>query len=448
MRDRIYNRTGPKGDSRYLNWIRFGQVVRTYNYQRLLGGQTVSSVPDLGKLVQRYGMEKTSKAAAAFVSDMQLNKLTREQAKQFLTALDWVLDSHSTSRTGAEIGDIVTGGHGVLRKAQEFGDMSAKMFARVTGMATWNASLKALAALMEVNSTIRAATKGLDGLTEFQKAGYRQMGFTDEDLAVIKQQFEKHGEWYEDALARPRTELWDAGTEGVAQKLELAAMRAGDIVTTTRGSGDLPLMMDSPIVKSLFQFKSFGMASVNRTLIPFAQGLAHGDIATANGVALMIGLGTAVYAAKELVAGRQPSTDPMKVAQEAMYWSGLMAYTPDLADPILSIMPEPLRSVRGTKQSGRTPAESAFGPSYGTLVDVIAAIANLTGPTGPDDPYPSVTQKDIHMARKLMLWQNLVWWRRVIDVMEGEVGEAIGAEGATTRSAVDRFTELEPAEIQ
>ncbi len=63
-----------------------------------------------------------------------------------------------------------------------------------------------------------------------------------------------------------------------------------------------------------------------------------------------------------------------------------------------------------------------------------AGIADLEG----------VSQKDIHAVRKTLVpLQNLFYLRRIINAIEGEIGEMVGAEGATTESFVDRITKTE-----
>ena len=54
---------------------------------------------------------------------------------------------------------------------------------------------------------------------------------------------------------------------------------------------------------------------------------------------------------------------------------------------------------------------------------------------------PEIKAADIYRFRKLLPYQNLFYLRRVINMLEGEFGEAIGAEGAGTKSAAERITE-------
>ena len=51
----------------------------------------------------------------------------------------------------------------------------------------------------------------------------------------------------------------------------------------------------------MVQFKAFAISSVNRLVIPLAQGLAHRDVMAANGLATMLALGAMTYFVKELV---------------------------------------------------------------------------------------------------------------------------------------------------
>lgn len=442
LRDRLYHRAGVQPGGKHMQWVRAARVLRHWSYGRLLGMQAPSSAPDIGKIFARYGIPKTSRRLADLLAGFEANRLTVDQAKKLGTAFDWELDTASTAQTLGEITEQVAGGQGILAKMERGGRRASNLFTRVTGMATVNSTVKSLAATLESDAIISLALKGDAGwnaLTDYQKAGLRMMSVDEPVLRDIAAEYAKHGEKV-GSLYRPATEAW--GNRDAAVALEIAAMRAADIMTSTRNIGDLPLLMDAELAKSLLQFKSFGMSSVNRTMIPMAQGIAHGDMNAVFGASLMLSLGAARYMFGEIAAGREPNLDPKNVAFEAMNWSGLFGFAPDLADPLLALAPGELRHLRGSKYRTRGTFETFLGPTVGTIGDAFAAISNLTEPTSENDPMPSITANDIHMARKLVWGQNVFYWRQILNGVEGEVAEALNAEGATRKSFVERVTEL------
>jgi hypothetical protein len=56
----------------------------------------------------------------------------------------------------------------------------------------------------------------------------------------------------------------------------------------------------------------------------------------------------------------------------------------------------------------------------------------------------TLEQKDVERFRRLLPAQNLFYIRRLFNAIEGEVGEAIGAEGATTQDFTDRLIDEVP----
>jgi hypothetical protein len=128
-------------------------------------------------------------------------------------------------------------------------------------------------------------------------------------------------------------------------------------------------------------------------------------------------------------------------------WSGVLAYMPDFYDPVAGLMPagnltESGHLPRLSRHTNRTPVETLAGPTFGTAVEAYGTISGLT------DGSRDFHQKDIHRARMLMPLQNLFYLRRVINALEGEAGEAIGAEGATRGTFINRVGAVEPVTEQ
>lgn len=441
MIDRTMGNIGQRGDDGRM-FIRANRLIRAYNYTRLLGSQTLSSMSDYGHVMMRYGATRTLAMTGKLLINMAANKIARNDAHGFATALEWVLDTRSNKI--ADIGDGVPGS-----KIDRFAQNATQTFSRATGMATWNSTLKTLSSILEQDAIFRAMTN-YSKLNAFKKAKFAEAGIGESEMQRVSQQWAKHGEETE-GLNRPRTELWD--DKEAAQILETAIGKNADIVVTTRGHGDLPLFMDKEVWKTLTQFKSFGIAGVNRLMIPAAQGLAHGDVATANGMLMALALGGMTYVAKEKAAGREPDLSVGRITSEALNWSGILGFLPDLYDPVAGLAHAP----RLSRYQDRAPISTLLGPTFGTASELYTGVAGITAPAAsaaydmlgieaPEDlsGYKGLSQKDIHAFRKLLPWQNHFAFRRAINAMEGEVGEALGARNAKQMSFVDRLKYEEP----
>jgi hypothetical protein len=424
MRERLLGTAGPKGDAG-LGFVKAQRLIRSYNYVRLLGSQALSSMSDYGHVMSRYGLARTAVMTAKFLTNMKANKLTRTDAKRMGTALEWTLDTRAD--TLAEIGDELSGS-----KLEQYAGWATNTFSRATGMATWNSAMKAMTSALEQDAIIRALRRA-DGPTKNETIKLAQHGIGADSYDSVRAQLAKYGD-DSDGMHRARTDMWD--DKEAARKVEDAVAKAADIMVVTRGAGDLPLLMDSEIAKTLFQFKSFGMSATNRVLIPMAQGLARGDLASANGLMAMLSLGGMTYITKEIVAGREPDLSPGRVIAESLNWSGALAYLPDFYDPVAGLVHGP----RLSRHSNRTPIETLLGPTLGTATEAYGTVAGITD--------MGISQKDIHRVRMMMPLQNLFYLRRVINALEGETGEVLGAEGATRGTFINRVGAVEPVTEQ
>jgi hypothetical protein len=427
LRDRLMGNVGVKG-GKNIAWVRAARIARTYNYVRLLGAQMLSSMSDYGRLISRYGLTKTVAGTAKFLGDWHLNKLTRESAHRFGTALEMVLDSRT--QTLADIGEELP-----RTRFDQGMQWASNQFSRVSLMSPWNATMKSLATLLEQHEIARAITRQ----SKFDLARLSTAGLDEADRAAAKAMIAQHAETV-DGITRLRTELW--ADQNLARKVEDSITKVADEMIVTKGMGDLPRFMDDETWKTLLQFRSFAMASVNRTMIPLAQGAVNGDLArTAQGVGSMLTLGMLVYYAKEFAAGREPNLEPDRLVAEAFNWSGLMGFFPDLWDPIAAYSPEDEEGEnllpRFSRFKSRSPMESLLGPTFGTGLDTV--LGSLSGFADG-----TLEQKDVERFRRLLPAQNLFYIRRLFNAIEGEVGEAIGAEGATTQDFTDRLTDEVP----
>jgi hypothetical protein len=236
-----------------------------------------------------------------------------------------------------------------------------------------------------------------------------------------------------DGMFRANTQAWQ--DREAAEAFEAALLKSSNQLVLTKGAADTPLFMSKEIGKTLFQFKSFGMAAVNRLLIPMAQGVAHGDLATLNGAWMMMAIGALANAARDSAAGFKPSTDPARIAIEAFDRAGFTSF---LAEPF-DILSGTMGGPRFGRFTSQDVVETVAGPTFGTAEDIRKTLQGMFTEGGNFDP--QIKANDIYRFRKLLPYQNLFFLRRLVNMLEGEFSEAIGAEGAGAKSAVERATE-------
>jgi hypothetical protein len=134
----------------------------------------------------------------------------------------------------------------------------------------------------------------------------------------------------------------------------------------------------------------------------------------------MLALGGLTYTLKELAAGRQPDFSPHNLIPEAMQRSGILTFLPDLYDPMAGALHLP----RFSKFQDLDPLETLGGPTAGTLAALLGTIKGMTD--------GEVSVGDLHKLRQLLPYQNLFYFRRLIDMLDGKTADAISA-GSTQR---------------
>lgn len=423
VRDLVLGRYGrPANPDSFL--VRSGRVLRVWNYVRSLGGQLFSSFPDPGRIVSRHGLARTAATIGRLVSNSGLRNLAKAEAHRVGTAYEYVLNTRADT-----LGDI--GDEFGSSKLDRIVRRESNRFSRLSLMASWNSALKTLAVALEQDAIVRAARGGK--LSKFQRGQLANLGIGDRMLARISAELDAHAV-DADGIFRANSEAW--ADQEAAQAFEGALLKSADTVVLTKGIADTPLFMAKDIGKTLFQFKSFGMAAVNRLLIPMAQGVRHGDLATLNGAWVMMALGALANAARDAAAGYEPVTDPKRIAIEAFDRAGFTAF---LAEP-LDLLSGTFGGPRFGRFTSSTPEEQLVGPALGALLDVQQTAEKALTKGGEFDP--EATQADLYRFRKLLPYQNLFYLRRIVNMLEGEFGEAVGAEGAGTKSAGERLTEM------
>lgn len=406
MRDRVLGTNGPRVDQNQ-QLVRAANLLRTFNYVRLLGSQMLSALSDVGRIVTRYGLTNTSARTAQFVYHALIrNKLSILDAQRMGTALDWTL--HTRAKSLSEIGDELGGS-----KLDKVAQSTSAFFTRATGMATWDASLRTITSALEQDAILRAVKS--QRLSGIERAKLASRGIGDAEIEAIRGEMQHWSN--EGGLNRARTELW--GDQDVARKVEQAVYRSATQVAFHIGKGDIPFMMSTGLGKSILQFRSFQVSSINRLMIPLAQGLAHGDIKAVNGLAVLLTLGSMSYVTKELSSGRKPDLSVDRLIPEALNYSGVLGYLPDLWDPLAGMAHLP----RFSRFADRSLTESIAGPTAGTLSSIADTVKGASS--------GQLKASDVHKFRQLLPFQNVFYLRTLVNALEGKTADALGAKDAT-----------------
>lgn len=391
--------------------LRAGRIARNINYLRLLGGMTVSAIPDLGKVVFSHGLTSAFRDGfLPMVRNFKAFRLAAQEVKDAGTALDMVLDSRAMAM--ADITDDF-GRHSAFERG--LSSLSTR-FGVVSLMAPWNATLKQFTGLVTMTNILRSAERVAAGKGTARDIRNLASSGIDADLAErIAKQFGTHGDNQDGILLANAGDWTD---NGAREAFRAAVVREVDRAIVTPGQ-DKPLWMSTELGKAVGQFKSFGISSMQKTMLA---GLQQRDAATLNGVLLSLGLGAVTYWAKMATTGHETSDDPAQWAVEALDKSGLVGWLMD-ANNIAE------KATRGRvgfsaltgKPVSRYASRNVTGAFLGPSADAVADIFQVSGSIFAGD----TTQADVHKLRKLLPANNLFYIRSLFDRVEKATNSAL-----------------------
>jgi len=392
--------------------LRAGRIARNLNYVRLLGGMTLSALPDMAKVVFTHGLTSTFRDGfVPMVRNFKAFRAGAGEVKMAGTALDMNLDSRTMAM--ADITDDF-GRHSKFERG--LSALSSK-FGVVSLMAPWNAVLKQFAGLVTMTNVLRSSQRLAKGLASESEIRRLASSGIDLDLArAITRQFEAHGE-VTDGVWLAQSGKWT--DRSAMDAIRAAVVRDVDRIIVTPGQ-DKPLWMSTELGKMVGQFKSFSVSSMQKTMLA---GLQQRDAATLNGTLLMLGLGAMTYAVKEMAAGREVSDDPRVWAVNALDRSGLTGWLMEANN----ISEKATRgrvglSALSGEQVSRYASRNVTGAFLGPTADAVSDIFQVSGSIFAGD----TTKSDMRKARQLIPGQNLFYIRSLFDKVEEATGDTLG----------------------
>lgn len=408
MRDRLIGTYGAPRDPRSF-FVRAGRVARNVNFLRLLGGMTISALPDLARPMMQHGLAKSLRPLGVMLRNMSAIKVATKDLREMAVGLDYVLSTRT--KAIADLTDPYS-----RRSALEKGlNWGTQKFGNWTLMNQWNTTLKSWSGLV-VQSRILDNAQLLSAGKELPQKEIRklaQLGIDQSMLGRIAEQYSKHGEDM-DGLLTGHSHLWDDRV--VREAFQAAVLKDVDSTIVTPGAGDTPLMMSTEAGKIIMQFKTFIFASHNRVL---ASGIQQGDASFYLGALGSIALGAMVYTMKQNLSGREVDYRPNNLVKEGLDRSGMLGW---LSEPVNTVENMSggrfgLGAMFGAPPVSRFQSRNAIGALMGPTFDMAgdsATIANGVLNGEFDD-------KQVHAVRKMMPYQNLHVIAPVLNKIEEQI---------------------------
>jgi hypothetical protein len=398
MRDRI---RGVYGFSEDNIWTRMARSSRDLNYLRLLGGVTVSSLPDVSRVFMAEGFAKTFKSGLApLIKNTKTFKVAASELKRYGVGTDAIMSGKS--EIIADVGDYAQGGTAIERGLRS----ASSKFGKINFLDHWTAGMKQLHAVTMQTSIFDGLKKGV-----YDKRLAR-LGIDEQSAKDMYEQVVKHGK-NEDGIWLTNAKNWDR--PDLERMWGAAVRKESDRVILIPGQ-EKPLFMSTEMGKTVGQFRSFILSATQRVFIAALQNQDHNAV---GGLASLVGMGMFTYYVKQKIAGRDVSDDPVVWVTEGIDRSGAIGVIGEITNTIEKISGNSLglRPLLGidapaSKQVSRTVSESLLGPTFGSLLSTTVAATNAITSEG------EMTEADIRTLRRLIPLQNLFYIRHGLDEVQ------------------------------
>lgn len=408
MRDRLLGTYGaPKDPASFF--VRAGRVARHVNFLRLLGGMTISSLPDMARPIMQHGLRSALKPLGKMMTDISKMRIAKADLREMGIGLEYALSSRS--KVIADLNDPYS-----RRTFLERGlEWSSQKFGNFTLMNQYTDTMKMWSGLITQSKVLNAANAVAGGkkLSKKEITKLAHIGIDESMLRRIADQYGRHGEDL-DGLLTGHSHLWDDRV--VREAFQSAILKDVRTTVITPGIGDTPLMMSSELGKIVMQFKTFFFATHNRALV---SGIQSGDASFYYGALLQVGLGSLVYVLKSMMAGREINTDPANLVKEGLDWSGMMGWLgePNNVLENLSGGTYGMSAMFGGPPASRYQSRNGIGALLGPTFDLGGDIKNITAGVlnGEFD------DREVRSVRKLLPFQNLFYLAPLLNQVEEQM---------------------------
>lgn len=427
VRDRVLGRAGlmdPNASSGERLAVQAARGWRNWVASTRLGATAITGgVMDLAKVTAQYGFAPTMKKLTQLVASPAFRDFHRKQGRRAGVVIEVAL----SKRVQAAYEGAVTEG---------WTDKMAHGVYKWTGLNHIMDFNRTLTAALFEDEVLKAAQKVASGgaLTKFKRTQLASLGLGDAELKQVAEQVAKHGGKM-DGVRISGSALWD--NKPLADMYDAAILKDSHISVQQPGAADRVWWMDSETGKFIGQLKSFALSAPSRLLTPGLQMAGQGaHLQAARFFGYMLIGGYLTHALRQTLAGRKPITEPGKAFNEALTESGMAGVLPDIIEPPLRLFGESLGLKAAARYSDRNIFAAYGGPALGQVQDVFGMLPRVA-----DGEF---TQADLHALRRTFIpGQNMWQFRRAINALEGETGEALELEGATQDTFINRVLETE-----
>ncbi len=185
---------------------------------------------------------------------------------------------------------------------------------------------------------------------------------------------------------------------------------------------DKPLWMSTELGKTVGQFKSFAMSSMQRVTLA---GLQQRDAAVLNGLMVSMGVGALSYGISSKIADREPSDDWRVWAVNAFDRAGIAGWLMEannIAEKATrgQVGLSRLTGQQVSRYASRNVTSAFLGPTPGAVADIFSASGAIFA--------GDFSRSDLNKIRQMVPTQNLFYIRWLFNQVERATGDRLGME--------------------
>lgn len=390
-----------------------------WNYVRLLGYMTISSIADAGAMVFTHGIYRT-------MHDGLLKSFSgvKQISKRDLRAIGYGIETDLGTRIKS-----YTEHEGLSTDPSPFTkglDTLTRNFGNLSLMNHWNSMMQNLAGHVSINRTLETIHKYVGGkpvpikdLERLARLGIDKEHF-DTLYKFTENNLDSSGAYFADWQ---NWNITNASEATALRQFQASVGKEIDNIVIVPGLGDKPLLAHQswgnvPVGKLVLQFKSFLMASTNRVLYSGIQ--RRSDQNVYQGIVAMLSLGALSYIATSYLRGSEPDLSYKNLRREALDKSGLLG----IWGEAFNIGQKALGFGEVSRYKSRDILGSLIGPSGGAVTEMFALMNKIRASTLGEDV---LTTKDTEKILRLIPLQNLFYLNQLNRSVNKKVSTELGA---------------------
>lgn len=367
---------------------RYAEALLNYQFTRLLGGVTISSLPELIMVPFRKGFLKTFRDGyLPMIKDLKASKLTKNQLNDLSGALEF--EQANILRALGGIDDIGNIGRN-KNSFERLHEGLTQGFVKATGIGYYTSFGRRLASQVSSADIVRTLRKA--SLNEKDVLRLAQIGIGKEHYEPLRTQIKKHVQSYKGSFVT-NPQLWDdpdilrVFQNAIQQDVESAILKPGVEAT--------PFFVQKSLwAKVIFQFKSFMSAATGKITI---SGLQRRDADTLLGLVALIGMGSLTSVIHDKIAGRDIPEDPVEILLDGISRSGVSGL---LGTTVLDTS-RAFYSERTRRFGGKFVSSNILGPSAGQIEELVRATQGLVD--------GDVNDREIKAGLRMIPFMNLFY---------------------------------------